>query len=363
MKKRILIVLPNDSLGGAEQYLRMIASHFKQEDIQIIHFNKIQGMDWFENDQNVPQEFMSYDSERTGLFKFVIRSFKKRQTYDYIFTSHIFVNSLIGFLLSLGIIKSTRFIARESTSIFLRYKGAKLFLYKRAYTLGYKKMNLLICQTDIMKKQLLDHFPKIGERTAITVIPNPIDLHQIKLKAQEDLPSNLPDKFIVSAGRLIHEKGYDILIRAFNEINKEYPHLKLIILGQGQLLEELRSQIKNQKLEEHVILMGQVDNVYSYFKLANLCVISSRIEGFPNVLLQMMTQNNNVVSTKCAGGIENIPGIITAETDNVESLKKAIISGLNKVDNLENRTAFDQFLKGRNISSFIREVLKLSSIE
>src|SRR5690606_20880375 len=117
----------------------------------------------------------------------------------------------------------------------------------------------------------------------------------------------LPNNFIVTAGRLIHEKGYDILINAFAELKEKYPDLKLIILGYGDLKQELIYLATSLNIEQDVIFWGFVENVYPFFKKAKACVISSRVEGFPNVLLQMMSQNSNVVSTTCAGGIDTIP--------------------------------------------------------
>ena len=362
MKKKILIVVPNDSLGGAEQYLRMVAIHFKNEDVSIIHFNKFKGTTWFKTQEGVPQKFMSQTSEKLGLLKFIFSTFNRNKKYDYIFSSHIFVNSLVGFLLNIGLLKSKRFIARESTSIFLRFKGVKLFLYKSAYRFGYKKIDLLICQTELMKQQLVKHFPRINRETVVEVIPNPIDLEQIKKKASEPFNTPLPDNYIITAGRLIEVKGYDILIDAFHIIKKEYPQLKLVILGKGHLHESLTEQANNLGLKDEVLLAGHVDNVYRYFEGASLCVVSSRIEGFPNVLLQMMTQNNNVVSTKCAGGIDEIPGVITAETHNVESLSTGMLKALRIADNKENRSIFNQYLEGRNINAFINKVLSVNPV-
>ena len=95
--------------------------------------------------------------------------------------------------------------------------------------------------------------------------------------------------------------------------------------------------------------------MFPYFKNAKLAVISSRVEGFPNVLLQMMSQNTSVVTTKCCSGIEEIPGLFISETENVEDLykqmKMAIVKGS---DN--NRFIFDQFLENRTIEKFINKL-------
>ena len=116
------------------------------------------------------------------------------------------------------------------------------------------------------------------------------------------------------------------------------------------------NQIETLGLQNRVILYGFAKNVYPIFKKAKLCVVSSRIEGFPNVLLQMMSQNNAIVSTLCAGEIANIKGIFTCENNDVASLKDAMEKGLN--NNKNNQLIFKDYLKSRSIDKFVNSILK-----
>mgnify|MGYP000093608901 FL=1 len=70
----------------------------------------------------------------------------------------------------------------------------------------------------------------------------------------------------------------------------------------------------------------------------------------------MMSQNNNVVSTKCAGGIDEIKGIIVSETVSVKSLYDAMKNCLLNVNNENNRALFDLELESRSIDSFIKKI-------
>lgn len=352
---KILILMPADSMGGAEQYLNMVASYYKESTVDI-YFLSLLGKDFWKNANNHSNIYFPRSNNKLlSVFKFVFNpNHRKNKTYDYIFTSHVYTTGLIGIMLKLKLIKTLNFVARESTSIFLRYNGIKLLTYKLFYRLGYKQVNILICQTQVMKDQLIKGFPKLEKYTSIKVMPNPIDYSLItqreKLKPNESLPS----EYIITAGRLIHEKGYDILIKAFAKIKKDFPNLKLIILGEGDLKSELTHLTRTLSVENDVILWGFVENVYPYFKNAEACVVSSRVEGFPNVLLQMMSQNNKVVSTDCAGGISEIPGILVCKPDDQEQLEIAIHSILES--NSDNRKLFDDFLRRRDISSFMEQV-------
>lgn len=352
--KTVLIALPNDKLGGAELYLKNIAEYFLSCDycVNVLFLKKREANGWseFDNTENINLIYTKASNELKGLIFFLrnILYFKKKK-YDYIFTSHVHLTGVIGLLLKLRLLRKKSFVARESTSIFKRFKRNKLFIFKLQYLLGYSAVDLLICQTNYMKEQLCVALPKLVDKIHIEVIPNPFNLK----KNKSDFFFNEP--FIVSAGRLIPEKGFDILIRSFKVLKSDFPNLKLIILGEGKLRNNLENLIKDLDLEGEVILKGHVQNVYNYFKNAEVCIVSSRIEGFPNVLLQMMSQNINVVSTLCAGGIKEMNGIITTTPDNSEGLVDAIKFCLES--NLsQNREIFDRELSGRSIDQFVNKI-------
>jgi glycosyltransferase involved in cell wall biosynthesis len=342
-------------LGGAENYLKMIAFHYKNEDVEIYAFKNNERGRWNDVGEFANMKFISKAHEVTGIIGFVFIMLFKRKKYDYIYTSIIYANSVVGILKTLGIIRSKYFIARESTSIFLRFKGTQLNFYKNIIRLGYRKMDLLICQTEVMKEQFSKHFKNIEKRTLLRVIPNPIDLKNSKTRSGKQLDLKLPDEFVVTAGRLIELKGYDLLIDSFAKLKSEHPNLKLIILGEGDKLEELQEQATMLNILDSVIFSGFVNNVYPYFKKAKICVVSSRIEGFPNVLLQMMSQNTKVVSSLCAGGIEEIPGIYTCKAGDEETLTTAMRLCLN-TNTEKNRQVFDDYLDARSVDAFIETI-------
>jgi glycosyltransferase involved in cell wall biosynthesis len=352
---KILIVVINNSHGGAEQYLKLIAHHFENHDVSIKFLKKNNSDFWNDTQHFSKHEFYSKSNVNFGVFRFIFRSLFKRSEYDFVFTSHVLTNALVGFVTSLKFIRCRNFIARESTSIFIRYQGLRLFIYKTLYKIGYKNITLLITQTEVMKLQLLSHFPRIAKRTRIEVISNPIDLEKSNAMANEEIDNHYKRNMVVSAGRLIPEKGYDILINAFSHLLKSNPDLKLVIFGEGPERDQLSKLILKLQLSNHVTLHGHILNVYSHFKNAHLCVVSSRIEGFPNVLLQMMSQNVNIVSTECAGGIDEIPGIYSCETNNERNLLDSMKDCLS-VNNEANRSIFDTFLKERSMQGFMHKV-------
>ena len=198
------------------------------------------------------------------------------------------------------------------------------------------------------KKKMPNLYSKINSR----IIHNPISLTAQK----NDFRNSISDKnFIVTAGRLIPEKGYDNLIHAFKNFSENQPDIKLIILGDGPEKDNLHKLIINLELTGSVFLKGFVKNVYPYFEKAKICIVSSRIEGFPNVLLQMMSQNTKVISTLCAGGIKDLKGVFTVEVDDIQELSSMMINVL-KQDTRKNRLIFDILLRKRDINVFMKDI-------
>ena len=356
-----LFVLPADLIGGGAQQvlftiINYFISHGKKCTVIFLVKKKHYGWESIEDKCNIV--YLNNTSVYKGFFNAIlyIRKLRKTNHIKHAISSQSLINGLLGFLKFIRVLNQTKIILRESTSIFLRFKGFKLMLYKSAYVIGYKQADIIICQTDLMKQQLLEALPWLKKKNKIIVIPNPVNLNEIKTKENEIVNFEI-DNFIVAAGRLIPEKGFDILIEAFNQLNNK--NLKLVILGVGEEEEheKLVNQIQELRLEDRVILYGYVKNVYPIFNKAELCVVSSRIEGFPNVLLQMMSQNNNVVSTKCAGEISNIEGIYTCETHNADALKIAMENGLsNAIDN--RNLHFNKYIELRSIDNFVETMIE-----
>ncbi|TDQ31164.1 glycosyltransferase [Zeaxanthinibacter enoshimensis] len=353
-KKKILVILPNDFLGGAEQYLKMVASNFQNEEVYIFVFSKKKTGSWDDIANYTQIEYSDSDNILMSIFNFLQFLWSKKNTiFDFIFSSHVYYTGITGIFIRLRFLNKDRFIARESTSIFRRFSGFKLWTYRAMYKIGYKPVDLLVCQTELMKQQLEEGLPGLSRSLKIKVIPNPIDLNKLKEKIKTLHNAEIPDNYIVSAGRLIPEKGFDLLIRAFANSQGETGR-KLLILGEGKERNILESMIEELDLQGKVFLIGHVDNVYPYFQNAEACIVSSRIEGFPNVLLQMMSVNNRVGSTLCAGGIENIPGIHTCLPDKIDELSGLL--NLTLADSNDNRIAFDKYLNERSVENHIEKI-------
>jgi glycosyltransferase involved in cell wall biosynthesis len=109
---------------------------------------------------------------------------------------------------------------------------------------------------------------------------------------------------VVTTARLSPEKGIDILIKAWVDVVKEEKSLKLIILGDGPLLEELKRLSDFLGVKESVEFMGMVQNVEFFLKKTDIFVLPSRTEGLSNALLEAMSKGMPCIATNVGGNID-----------------------------------------------------------
>lgn len=147
------------------------------------------------------------------------------------------------------------------------------------------------------------------DRSRITTIYNPIAAPRlIELSEQPVEHEWFADRripVILSAGRLTPAKDFLTLIRAFGLVRKRM-EARLVILGEGNERARLEDLIRQSGVDEYVALPGFVQNPYKYMRSANLFVMSSRWEGFGNVLVEAMACGCPVASTDCPSGPREI---------------------------------------------------------
>lgn len=119
-------------------------------------------------------------------------------------------------------------------------------------------------------------------------------------------PYNADSKKVVAAGRLEEQKGFDILIRAWSNVNSKHPDWNLDIYGEGSLRTALQRDIEKRNLDSAVRLCGLTDNIAETFAGYSIFALSSRFEGFGLVLLEAMTCGVPCVSFDCPEGPSEI---------------------------------------------------------
>lgn len=141
-----------------------------------------------------------------------------------------------------------------------------------------------------------------------TVIPNPVlfPLPSVEpvISPQKIVLEQRP--FLLAVGRLAKQKGFDYLIKSFATIALKWPTWDLIILGEGPNREQLENLITSLKLNRCVKLLGRAGNVTDWYQAAEIYVMSSLFEGFPNTLVEAMAHGCPAVSFDCDTGPRDI---------------------------------------------------------
>jgi len=184
---------------------------------------------------------------------------------------------------------------------------------------GYRLADAIATTSQGVSDDLMQHF---GVRaSAIRVVHNPIDFAAMTAAAAE--PLDAPDEqawthpAIVSAGRLADVKNFPLLIEAMALVRRRLPSARLFILGQGDEEPQLRLQIASLGLADAVRLCGFQRNPWKYIARADVFALTSRYEGFGNVLVEAMACGVPVVVTSSPGPLEivrdNVDGVIVSE--------------------------------------------------
>ncbi|MDD4004284.1 MAG: glycosyltransferase [Elusimicrobiaceae bacterium] len=169
----------------------------------------------------------------------------------------------------------------------------------------------------------------------ITVIANGTDKQKIITNSIEPIETPLSFKeipLIISAGRMSEEKNHSLLISAFNEVQKQKA-CRLALLGNGPLRDDLRKQAKNLNLGGSVILLPFQKNPWKYIAAADVFVLPSIYEGYPNILIEAMLCKTPIITTNWGAGLAEITMgkevCVTVEKNNPMEMSKAILTLLN----------------------------------
>ncbi len=142
-------------------------------------------------------------------------------------------------------------------------------------------------------------------REQIEVIYNPVVTPELPAAAREAPPhpwlKSRSEPVIMGAGRLTPAKDFATLLRAFARLRRRRP-ARLILLGEGEERAALEALAERLDVRADLSMPGFVDNPYAYMRAASVFVLSSRWEGFGNVLVEAMACGTPVVSTDCPGG-------------------------------------------------------------
>ncbi|EIL91145.1 glycosyltransferase [Rhodanobacter spathiphylli B39] len=168
-------------------------------------------------------------------------------------------------------------------------------------------------------KEALPTFVRRSLGNRIAVIKNPFVPRDLSKHTKHACICS--QRRIVACGRLVEIKGYDRLLRAFKIHESSFPEYSLFIIGDGPERDRLQELCSDLGIEQKVTFHGHSKSPLHEMSGASMGVVSSRSEGFPNVILEMMYAGvADIVSTPCTESISKIEGVHVAEDLSVEAL-------------------------------------------
>jgi len=244
-------------------------------------------------------------------------------------------------------------------SVTVKFKGFKYrvvvsFLMK----FFYKLMDHYIFQSKGIRDDLVDNFGVTGP---FTLIHNPIHM-------RDYIPSTIrTNKHLLYVGRLVKQKNIIDILYVLKSLNKKNSQLILTIVGDGAEIKVLKDFCVKNNLENVVSFVGKVKDVSQYYYDADLTLLSSFNEGFPNVLLESIAHGTPVVSYDCPSGpseiiINGVNGFIVEYLNKKEFEDKILLALEHNWNQEQLLLSLDQF-EAQNIVSKYETVLNKYEVQ
>lgn len=300
--ERILIVLPDLERGGGQRVLMQLAESFFAAGREV-HVAALLGGGALR--AKVPGGVVLHELARAGQanngLTLALSAFPKLLALLGAMQPHAILSSITGanLLAALAHWRSRgecRLVLREAASLI----NTKSILRRQGMRWLYRRADALIAVSAGVAEDLRG----LGiADTQIHVIHNPIDAQRLQQRASIGPLPVAKDKlpYVVSVGRLVEQKDQRTLLYAYAASALRKSHC-LVITGEGGQRKSLERLAHDLGIVDRMILTGELDNPYRVLSAASLHVLSSRWEGYPNVLLEALALGVPVVSTDCPHG-------------------------------------------------------------
>lgn len=332
-KIKLLIASPNLECGGSERFVSILCNNISLEefDVTLVVLNNSNPF-YKINRSAIKIIDLKISTVRKSFFR--MRKVVKSVKPDIIFTTANHLNLFFAIFKRM-LTGTIKIIARESSIVSIQKNQEKFtLLFNGLLKLYYKRLDFILCQSTYMQQDLIEHYQIKKEKTI--VINNPVEI--IDLDLSTDDSSNMGDprtyKFITVA-RLSKEKGIGRLINAVSYLKIPFIYH---IIGDGIERKALEKLINEKKLQGKVILEGSKKQPYQNMHDADLFLMGSYHEGFPNAIIESGMLGIPVVAFDAPGGLKDIiiegeNGLMVKHDDLIlfaDTIQKALVTNFDK---------------------------------
>lgn len=290
MKKKIFIIIPKFKIGGAEKVMINIANELTKYDLQI-YFITLTKTKKIALNKKIIQICLNSSKVFFSILK--IRNLINKLKPDVCFSTISHTNVAL-FIASKLAKHRCKIFLRESNNLFQSIR-VKNFLYRffffKLVKISYKN-SILITPSKLLSLSLKKKF---GINKKVFYLNNPVTI--------KNLNFNLKKKFdFINIGSLTEQKDHFTLLKAFRIANLKIKNLKLLIIGEGHLKKKLLNYTLKHNFKKNVKILSYKKNIFKYLKQSRIFILSSKYEGYPNVLLDAAVAELPIISTNCDFG-------------------------------------------------------------
>ena len=308
-KKKILLLTSSLAGGGTERVCVNIANSFAkkswQVDLVVLNLNNEAYLNSISN--NVNLIVLNINHARYSAIYLLRYIFTNKPKVILAFNNEL---SVMLVILRLLLRLKIKIISRNTSTLSIRIKQ---FQEKKLWSrrvvgplikFFYGKIDHVVNQCSGMHEDLIKIFPQLREKSS--VIYNPISNHIIDFANKHDLTQIEKKDYLLCVGRLEEVKAFHYAIESFAGIADNFPNLRLKIVGQGSLEQELKQKAIDYCVENKVDFEGFQKNIIPYYLYAKATILTSLYEGYPNVLIESIAMNTPVVAFNCQSGPNEI---------------------------------------------------------
>lgn len=292
--KRIILFISSLQKGGSERVMVNLAEYFQEQKYDVILVTQYQREKEYCISPKIRRVYSEPDAsmlEGGRIRNFCIRFRTLRRLWKTyrpdVILSFLGKNNLMAVAAAAFLpIKVAVSVRGEPT---MEYQGKFMqFIAKTVFRFA----DGVILQTE----QAGQFFPRAVRRKSV-ILPNPLNPQFTERKVCADR-----EDLIVAAGRLDENKNHAMLIHAFGRIAEEYPTVKLVIYGEGELRTKLEMLIAEKGLTDRISMPGNVNDIVDRIGRARIFTLTSNTEGMPNSIMEAMALGIPVIATDCPCG-------------------------------------------------------------
>lgn len=301
---RVTLVISGIASGGAERVLSIMANHWAEhgEQVTLVTLDSAEH-DFYALSPLINRIGLNMMADSHGAGQAIRHSFARiRRLRKVIQGSQ--PDAVISFVdkINVLVLMATRGLKVPvivSERVDPRYYsiGRRWDLLRR---ITYPFADAVVVQTEGVKRWA----SSVAPRENVRVIPNPVEEPGPPTAGERIKMPEGP--LVVAMGRLTLQKGFDLLLQAFKQCSESHAEWSLVLLGEGSERANLEAKVLDLGLGDRVHFAGRVKEPAHLLRQADLFVLSSRFEGFPNALLEAMACGMAVISFDCPSGPRDI---------------------------------------------------------